>query len=135
MEWIYHDGGRKEAGYKGDVGDCVIRSICIAMNRPYSFVYDHFKLMMETQQSPRNGVSRKLYKPYIESAGWVWKSLIVFGQKGRRKRLVSEDLPMGTLIVSVADHLCTVKDGKLYDTFDSSEKGKTIVYGYFYKPD
>ena len=42
MKWIYNDGGRKLAGYKGETGDCVVRSIAIISNLPYQELYDHF---------------------------------------------------------------------------------------------
>ena len=38
MEWIYSDGGRAAAGYKGDAGDCVTRAIAIATEIPYQEV-------------------------------------------------------------------------------------------------
>ena len=34
----YNDGGRLEAGYKGQTGDCVCRAICIATGKPYQEV-------------------------------------------------------------------------------------------------
>lgn len=40
MEFIYDDGGRAEAGYKGHTGDCVVRAVAIATQLPYQDVYD-----------------------------------------------------------------------------------------------
>lgn len=40
MEFVFDDGGRNEAGYKGFTGDCVTRAIAIASGLPYSQVYD-----------------------------------------------------------------------------------------------
>ena len=40
MEFIYDDGGRAAAGFKGKTGDCVTRAIAIATGRPYREVYD-----------------------------------------------------------------------------------------------
>lgn len=40
MEFIFHDGGRAAAGYKGTTGDCVTRSIAIATGKTYQEVYD-----------------------------------------------------------------------------------------------
>jgi hypothetical protein len=37
--FIFNDGGRAEAGYKGQTGDCVCRSICIVTGKPYDEVY------------------------------------------------------------------------------------------------
>ena len=38
--FVYNDGGREAAGYKGKAGDCVCRSIAIAAQLPYQQVYD-----------------------------------------------------------------------------------------------
>jgi len=38
MDFIYNDGGRVAAGYKGRAGDCVVRAIAIATQRPYQEV-------------------------------------------------------------------------------------------------
>jgi len=38
--WNHHDGGRAGAGYTGNTGDCVARSISIATGKPYQEVYD-----------------------------------------------------------------------------------------------
>ena len=40
MKFVFHDGGRTAAGYKGSTGDCVTRSIAIVTGRPYQEVYD-----------------------------------------------------------------------------------------------
>ena len=40
MKFVFNDGERKLAGYKGSAGDCVVRSICIATGLPYQAVYD-----------------------------------------------------------------------------------------------
>lgn len=33
--FVYDDGGRADAGYRGDTRDCVTRAIAIATGRPY----------------------------------------------------------------------------------------------------
>ena len=38
MNWVYDDGGRKAAGFRGTAGDCVTRSIAIATRLPYRHV-------------------------------------------------------------------------------------------------
>ena len=40
MKFVFNDGGREAAGFKGTTGDCVCRSIAIAADRPYKEVYD-----------------------------------------------------------------------------------------------
>ena len=70
------DGGREEAGYKGQAGDCVTRAISIATGKPYQEVYDDLAQMNKESKgvkSARNGISKKITRKYIESLGWVWK--------------------------------------------------------------
>jgi hypothetical protein len=43
--FVYDDGGRKDAGYKGDTNDCVVRSISIAAQLPYKEVYETINLL------------------------------------------------------------------------------------------
>ena len=40
MKYIYDDGGRAEAGFKGKTGDCCCRAIAIATGMPYKDAYD-----------------------------------------------------------------------------------------------
>jgi hypothetical protein len=40
MDFVYNDGGRAAAGYKGRAGDCVVRAIAITTQKPYQEVYD-----------------------------------------------------------------------------------------------
>ena len=40
LELKINDGGRAAAGYKGQAGDCVVRSIAIATGMNYQKVYD-----------------------------------------------------------------------------------------------
>ena len=40
MEFVYNDGGRKNAGIKGEARYCVCRAIAIINEKPYQEVYD-----------------------------------------------------------------------------------------------
>lgn len=40
MKYIYDDGGRSAAGFKGKAGDCCVRAFAIAAERSYREVYD-----------------------------------------------------------------------------------------------
>ena len=39
IKYAYDDGGRRDAGYKGDTGDCAVRAIAIVTGKPYKVVY------------------------------------------------------------------------------------------------
>ena len=68
MEFIYNDGGRAAAGFKGSAGDCVTRSIAIAAGKPYQEVYDAlFKGIREFSigRSPNpNNPHFRSFRPY-----------------------------------------------------------------------
>ena len=153
IEWIYNDGGRKDAGYKGSTGDCVTRSISIASSRDYQTVYDELteatQIYAETHNSkvakwlkknkakgkaytPRDGVYRAVYQPYLENLGWEWVPTMFIGQ-GTKVHLKADELPDGNLIVSVSKHVTAVIDGAIHDTHDCSREGTRAVYGYFKK--
>lgn len=139
MDFIYHDGGREAAGYKGKTGDCVTRSIAIATAKPYQEVYDALNRLAQAERSgrrgtklsnSRTGVYRMTYQRYLESLGWRWTSTMSIGS-GCRVHLKSDELPQGRLLVKVSRHLTAVIDGVLYDTHNCSRGGTRCVYGYF----
>jgi hypothetical protein len=142
MEFIFHDGGRGAAGFKGKTGDCVTRSIAIATNKPYQEVYDALNRLAQAERiskrkkrrsSSRTGVYRQTYQRYLESLGWQWTSTMSIGS-GCRVHLRASELPPGPLIVKVSRHLTAMIDGVLYDTHNCSRGGTRCVYGYFSRP-
>ena len=140
MNFQYNDGGRKNAGYKGETGDCATRAIAIATGKPYQEVYDAInKMSMEEKDSckhvksnARTGVYKITYKKYLEDLGWKWTPTMFIGQ-GCKVHLKANELPMGRLIVKVTRHVVAVIDGVINDTFDPSRDGTRCVYGYFTK--
>lgn len=148
LDYQYNDGGREEAGYKGFTGDCVVRAISIVTGLSYQKVYDdlynqtrewrlasnsrHAKAAKPEGDSPRTGVYKDVYKPYLEKLGYKWIPTMFVG-KGCKVHLRKNELPMGKLIVSVSKHITTVIDGVLNDTYDCSRDGERCVYGYFIK--
>lgn len=142
MRFIYNDGGREAAGYKGHPGDCVCRSITIASERPYQEVYDALntaslrerpsKSRKRGRSSSRTGVSRATLRFYLENLGWKFTPTMGIGT-GCKVHLRDGELPMGRLIVSVSKHMVAVIDGVIHDTHDPSRAGTRCVYGYFQK--
>lgn len=155
MKFQFNDGGRAEAGYKGNVGDCVCRAIAIAADLPYQEVYTRLFVLAKTfassggrckvsklmakakpgskwDASPGNGVHKKVYEPYLTSLGFKWFPIMKIGS-GCTVHLRPGELPGGTLIVRVSCHLTTVIDGVIHDTYDCSRNEDRCVYGYYYK--
>ena len=84
--------------------------------------------------TPRDGVYKEVYKPYIEDAlGWTWTPTMKIGQ-GCTVHLRGDELPAGRLIVKCSKHLVAVVDGIIQDTSDTSRDGTRCVYGYWTPP-
>ena len=136
MKFIYNDGGRASAGYKGAAGDCVVRAVAIATGKPYQEVYDDLSHGTQLQRvtkrskekaSARDGVNvrRKWFKDYMKSLGWKWTPTMHIGS-GCKVHLHDGELPMGRLIVSVSKHYTTVIDGVIHDTYDPRREAHSI---------
>jgi len=140
MVFVHDDGGREAAGFRGSAGDCVTRAIAIATERPYQQVYNELHGLMgslpstparKRAWSPRSGVPRCVYDPYLKLIGWVWTPTMAIGQ-GCTVHLRDDELPGGRLIVRVTRHMCAVIDGVVHDTHDPSRSGTRCVYGYWH---
>jgi len=141
MTWVYDDGGRAAAGYKGDARDCATRAIAIATGIPYQQVYDAINEVAQRERpsngrrsSARNGVRKTTGRKFLADLGWKWTPTMGIGT-GCTVHLRAGELPMGRLIVSVSAHLVAVIDGVIHDTHDCSRGGTRCVYGYYHKED
>lgn len=142
MKWVYDDGGRKAAGFKGDASDCVCRAIAIADQRPYEEVYELINLYgikerktkrrTKGKSTARNGVYKSTTKKILTDFGWKWNPTMYVGS-GCVIHLRGEELPKGRIIASVSRHLVAVVDGVIHDTHDCSRGGTRCVYGYWTK--
>ena len=151
--FMYNDGGRAEAGFKGAAGDCVTRAIAIATGKSYREVYDNLNALAQSERitkrrakksSARTGVHKDTFKKYLASLGWKWIPTMLIGQ-GCNVHLIADELPVGTIIVSVSRHLTTMIDGVVLDTSDPRTwevgykdgvkyiRATRCVYGYFTK--
>lgn len=134
--FVADDGGREKAGFVGDARDCVTRAIAIATGSDYRQVYDELAAGMERlglPKSARKTVLPKVYKPFIETLGWVWTPTMSIGS-GCTVHLRADELPAGRLIVRLSRHVCAVIDGVVYDTHDPRRDGTRCVYGYWSDP-
>lgn len=142
--YVYSDGGRAEAGFKGTTNDCVCRAIAIASGLPYKWVYDRLNVLAKEEKpskrrhspkksSARNGVHRVTYDKLLKELGFVWVPLCRPGQPG--PRLDPANLPKrGRLILRLSKHLAAFVDGTLCDIYDCSRGATRMVYGYWIAP-
>lgn len=144
MQHHYNDGGRGDAGYRGNARDCVCRSISIAAQLPYDEVYARLSEGNASQRrskhqkkarpkSARNGIStnRKWFKDYMKELGATWWPCC---QIGLGAAPLSSLPSKGRLAVRFRGHYAAVIDGVLHDTWDCSYGIDRKIYGYWQFP-
>lgn len=141
LAFVYDDGGRAAAGYKGDAQDCACRAIAIAAELPYQQVYELINLAAKSERigkrcqsksTARNGVHTATMKRIMSSLGWTWVPTMGIGT-GCKVHLREGELPMGRIIVRVSKHFTTVIDSVIRDTWDAQRETGRCVYGYYIK--
>lgn len=141
MKFVYNDGGRSEAGFKGTTGDCVCRSIAIATEKPYKEIYDLINEFAKSERtgkrkksksSARTGVYQTTIRKIMDYLGWEWIPTMKIGS-GCKVHLREDELPKGRIICNVSKHCVAVVDGVINDTYDCSRDGTRCVYGYYIK--
>lgn len=141
MDWVYDDGGREAAGYKGHTGDCACRAIAIGTGLAYQDVYAAINAAA-TRERPRGkarrsnartGVWPRTVARILVERGWVWTPTMSIGS-GTRVHLRADELPPGRVIARVSRHFVAVIDGVVHDTHDPSRDGTRAVYGYWAVP-
>ena len=140
MQFVFDDGGRSAAGFKGSTGDCVTRTIAIASGRPYAEVYAALAKGTGTQRAGKRGkraatareginTTRKWFKDYMLSLGFVWTPTMLIGS-GCKVHLEKGELPNGRLVVHVSRHCTAVIDNVIHDTYNP-QRDKS----YSFEPD
>ena len=153
MRWIYDDGGRAGAGFKGTTGDCACRAAAIVTGRPYKEVYDLINLFAKNERTgkrkrkvsnARTGVYQTTMKRVMEHYGFRWVPTMQIGS-GCKVHLTADELPSGRIVCYVSKHYTAVIDGVVHDTYDPNDRGVIVdrygndittdrcVYGYFIK--
>jgi len=143
MNFVYDDGGRQAAGFKGKTGDCGIRAIAIATGRPYRQVYDEMNVLAKKRErvkkrssvlkgrsNSRTGIYNRLFKIYMANIGWEYVSTSGYGEKPWRVHANEDDFPRGRIILNKRKHYMACVEGveghrEIRDTWDSS-----AVYRY-----
>lgn len=111
------------------VGDCAVRAISVALNTDWETAYS---LIAAAGYSMGD----------MPSSDSVWGA--VLRQNGFYRRAIpntcpecytaedfAEDHPHGTFVLAFGGHVATVKDGDLYDSWDSSKE--VPVYFWYRK--
>lgn len=130
---FFSDGGRKAAGYKGRVNDCVIRAIAIATESDYKFIYKsihdlqkNFPYSLEhhpdlftkiKERSPRFGVRQAVWRPFAESMGF--KCYPILKTKSDPPITINTNngqIPTNkNVLLQFDEHIAAFVDGVLHD--------------------
>ena len=128
MKFIKDHGGRDKytrCRFKKDnTNDCVIRAIAIATGREYRIVRDDlFELAKDMWVMPND---KECYEAHLTRLGWVKHSPL---KKGMRKVKV-RDFPVktGAVIISTCNHLTTIVDGNIHDTWNTGNYAANSYY-------
>ena len=149
MKFTYDDGGREDAGYKGDAGDCVVRAIAIATEIPYKEVYEdlmernraYYEATRSRKRTKRTGTPRTATPRegvFRKSTSRTCKIRLDVGadhahRSGCTVHMRADELPNGRIITRLSKHVCAVIDGVIHDTHNPSRDGTRCVYGMFTK--
>lgn len=137
--FVYSDGGRASAGFKGTAGDCAVRAIAIATGLPYTEAYEivrkHCKQEKASKSrrgisSPRDGVHAVTMQAIMADLGWRWVPLVGIGT-GCTVRACPTELPRGRVVLRLSKHYAASLDGVVHDAYDSTRDGSRCVYGYW----
>lgn len=131
--FIINDGGRAEAGYKGQVNDCVVRAVAIATEMPYKQVYQRMNIYLDFYaygRTARQGIPLPIIQKFMKALGWKYVEAKQYG-KHSSMHLNAKELPSGRIIADMKGHVSAVIDGVIHDTWDASNGGETPVNGYW----
>lgn len=106
------------------LGDCVFRAISIATGKSWLEIYDELCTLGRENLAPPN--DGETYKPYLDKIGSRVEVIV------NRKRLTGADLAKrkdgNIYVIRTANHLSTIKDSKVRDTWDSGQKSGYIIW-------
>lgn len=114
---------------KNRCGDCVVRALVAASGKTWDEIYKELcDIGFELKEMPN---SKETYGKWLYRHGF--KRVSFRAKKGTKRPKVYEMAQTGeTIICDVAHHLVTVRDGDVWDTWDSSEKS---LYAWWVEDD
>jgi hypothetical protein len=111
LKYTIHDGGRAERGYRGETDDCAVKSVAIALKKPYEAVHAAFRA-----QGRRNGrgTPTSIIRHYLHAFPEVTE-LKDIPEKRMTFWQFFHNRPKGTFLIIVAKHLMVIRDGVVLD--------------------
>tara|TARA_R100001510_G_C7499670_1_gene103892 strand:- start:129 stop:521 length:393 start_codon:yes stop_codon:yes gene_type:complete len=120
MKYIETDGNRQKeyGGRKAKAGDCVIRSIAIALDQSYrQTLMDLCELGINLGRLPNDDI---VFNKYLSSKGWVKRKANRHNYKLMKLKDCAFD--SSKVLVRTRGHLTCVLDDTVHDTWDCRSK-------------
>lgn len=111
---------------KKEVPDCVIRAICIALNKPWLEVSDELYEMARSEYSVT--CDDNVWGRYLYSLGFEPFLLPFVCPKCTTINEFTKMYPFGRYIVGTGTHAVAVIDGDYYDSWDSGKLVPTFFW-------
>ena len=108
------------------VGDCTVRAISLAMNKPWEDIY--LDLCLEGFLLSDMPSSNDVWGSYLINKGWKYHRLQDTCPFCYTINNFCEDNKKGSFIVATGTHVAYVKDGMYYDAWDSGDKVPLFYY-------
>ena len=108
------------------IGDCVVRAISAALNQPWERTY--IDLCIEGYLFANLPNANEVWHSYLVSEGY--KRYVIPDSCPNCYTIghFAEDHPQGIYIVATGTHVVCVKNGNVYDNWNST--GETVAYYY-----
>ena len=102
------------------VGDCVIRAICKATEQEWEKVY--IQLCLQGLKMSDMPSSNAVWGSYLKSRGFLQVTIPNTCPDCYTIKDFCEEHPQGVYVLGTGNHACCIKDGCLYDAWDSSQE-------------
>lgn len=100
-----------------DVGDCVIRALCLVTGQDWESVYTQLAYQGLLMCDMMN--ANEVWGAYLRGMGYVRKTIPDYCPDCYTIREFAEDHPHGVYVVATGSHVVPVIFGDYYDTSDS----------------
>lgn len=108
------------------VGDCVIRALAVALNRPWEYVY--LALTVQGFMMGDWGNSNGVWGTYLKNKGFKKYLIPDTCPECYTVKDFCFDHPSGIFVLGIGDHVVTVKEGDYYDAWDSGDEVPLYYY-------
>lgn len=109
------------------IGDCTVRALCKALNMSWETAY--IELVMQGYYLKDMPSSNEVMSSYLRTKRFRRNAIDNFCPDCYSFADFSKDHPKGTFILGTGSHVACVKDGILYDSWDSSD----CIPQYYYE--